>query len=358
MIQETFVASNPTQAYDLAVKKYGTSISLISARQIKYDDGVLRSEITIEVSTEIYTQVSLGKKIINENDVETSTQIKELQAQLTSMKNEIHQEIQNEHKIIAKVKALFIKKGISPHWLESMFRTLVGTDMIENETLLVSYLLEEIDVALKVKEENLTQPKMIMFVGSTGVGKTTTIAKIAARYAYLLEQEYKVALVNLDTFKVGAIEQLNHYSDIMQIEHIVVSDVDAFKETLEKLSNYDVILIDTTGMSPYDTEKFVQTTQFVKNDSARDMEVSLVLPATVKYEDMEDIYQNFSFFNLTSVVITKFDETKHLGSLLNFMLLYNLPMSYFSVGQEVPDDLLVADKEYLLERFIGDIDAG
>ena len=86
--------------------------------------------------------------------------------------------------------------------------------------------------------------------------------------------------------------------------------------------------------------------------------MALVLAATVKYEDMEDIHENFSFLNLDSVIISKFDETKHFGTLLNFMLLYDLPMSYFSTGQEVPDDLLVESKGYLLERFIGDVHEG
>jgi len=119
-----------------------------------------------------------------------------------------------------------------------------------------------------------------------------------------------------------------------------------------------VILIDTAGMSPYDTQKFIRTVEFVNSDTAMKIEVNLVLSATVKYEDMEDIFKNFSFLNLDSVVISKFDETKHFGTLLNFMLLYNLPMSYFSIGQEVPDDLLLANKEYLLERFIGDVNEG
>jgi flagellar biosynthesis protein FlhF len=81
-----------------------------------------------------------------------------------------------------------------------------------------------------------------------------------------------------------------------------------------------------------------------------------VLAATVKYEDMKDIYNNFSFLGLDSLIISKFDETKHFGTLLNFMLLYKTHMSYFSIGQEVPDDLIPASKEYLLEKFIGDLD--
>lgn len=358
MIHETFVASKPKSAYELAVEKYGTSISLVSAKQIKYDDGVLRSEITVAIPQEVFEQVSFGGSLPKDEDEALLSEIVELKEQLGHMKDEMHKEMQNDHPVISEVKALFMKKGISAFWLESMFQTVTGSEILNDKTLLVSYLLEEIDDALTIKAEDLSSPKIVMVVGPTGVGKTTTIAKLAARYAYLMDRQYKVALINLDSFKVGAVEQLGHYADIMQIEHFVVDEVDGFKETLEKLEGYDVVLVDTAGMSPYDTEKFVQTVEFVKTDSPREIEVSLVLSATVKYEDMEDIYQNFSFLNLNSVIISKFDETKHFGTLLNFMLLYNLPMSYFATGQEVPDDLLFADKEFLLEQFIGDIDEG
>ena len=358
MINETFVASDPKSAYELAVEKYGTTISLVSAKQIKYDDGVLRSEITVSIPLEVYEEVSLGGVIPNDDDEALLSEIFELKEQLNLMKDDMHRDLQEGNPVVSEVKDLFMKKGISAYWLESMFQTLVGSEVLEDAKLLAAYLLEEIDDALKVKVEDLTHPKVMMIVGPTGVGKTTTIAKLAARYAYLLDERHKVALINLDSFKVGAIEQLAHYADIMQIEHIVVDDVDNFKETLEHLEGYDVVLVDTAGMSPYDTEKFIQTVEFVKTDSPREIEVSLLLSATVKYEDMEDIYQNFSFLNPSSVIISKFDETKHFGTLLNFMLLYNLPMSYFATGQEVPDDLLLADKEFLLEQFIGDIDEG
>ena len=251
-----------------------------------------------------------------------------------------------------------MKKGIAERWLDEIFTSLIGTQVVEERSLLVSYLLEEIDEILQIKEEDLNTAKIMMLVGPTGVGKTTTIAKLAARYAYLLDRPYKVALINLDSYKVGAIEQLAHYADIMQIEHNSITSVEEFKEKLEELADYGVILVDTAGMSPYDTQKFIKTVEFVNSDTVRNMEVHLVLAATVKYEDMEDIYKNFSFLNLDSVIISKFDETKHFGTLLNFMLLYKLPMSYFSIGQEVPDDLLLANKEYLLEHFIGDVNEG
>jgi len=361
MINETFVASDPKNAYEQAVKKYGNEVSLVSAKQLKYDDGILRCEVVIAVPKELFMEKSFGDlSMDNSSSDEDETlleEIGELKAQLLQMKDGL-MEVDESLSITEEVKALFVKKGIAERWLDEMFTSLIGTPVVEDAALLVSYLLEEIDDILKVNEEELGTAKVMMLVGPTGVGKTTTIAKLAARYAYLLDRPYKVALLNLDSYKVGAIEQLEHYADIMQIEHHSVSSVEEFKEKLEQLADYDVILIDTAGMSPYDTQKFIRTVEFVNSDTAMKIEVNLVLSATVKYEDMEDIFKNFSFLNLDSVVISKFDETKHFGTLLNFMLLYNLPMSYFSIGQEVPDDLLLANKEYLLERFIGDVNEG
>ena len=360
MINETFVASDPKSAYALALEKYGKEFPIVSAKQLKYEDGVLRSEVVIAVPTALFMEKSFGKQSYPEVTKEEAllSDINELKGQLEVMKEGMYHEIQSENTLLSSVKALFMKKGISEKWLDEIFSSLVGTALLDDKALLVAYLLEEIDDALKVKEEVFSSPKVMMLVGPTGVGKTTTIAKLAARYAYLMDKPYKVALINLDFYKVGAIEQLEHYADIMQIEHYAVSSVENFKERLETLQEHDIILVDTAGMSPYDTQKFIQTVEFVKADKPIEIDVNLVLSATVKYEDMEDIYSNFSFLNLSSVLISKFDETKHFGTLLNFMLLYKLPMSYFSIGQEVPDDLLLANKEYLLEQFIGDVNEG
>jgi flagellar biosynthesis protein FlhF len=361
MMNETFVADTPKEAYNEAILKYGSSIKLISAKQVKYEDGQLRCEVAIAVPEDIYMEKSFGEETLKTiESVEKSEEevlleeLGELKKQLALMKEDMFGS--SESSVLEKVKTLFIEKGIAKKWLDDVLSTLMGNGILSDAKLLVSYILEEIDESLEVEEESLDEPKIIMLVGPTGVGKTTTIAKLAARYAYMMDKPYKVAFLNLDSYKVGAFDQLGQYADIMQIEHVTIDSVEAFMRGLEALKAYDIILVDTAGMSPYDTQKFIKTVEFVQSDIPRKIEVNLVLSATVKYEDMDDIYNNFSFLNLNSVIISKFDETKHLGSLLNFMLLYKVPMSYFSIGQEVPDDLLVASKEYLLERFIGDLD--
>lgn len=355
MIHETFVSSNPKSAYALAVEKYGKTISLVSAKQIRYDDDVLRSEITVSIPKNLYEEISLGKVHEEENDEGLEFEIRALKEQLDVMKSDMHKEIQEANPVVSKIKNMFISKGISATWLDNLLQTLMGSEIIEDEKLLLMYILEEIDVSLKIKAEDLSRPKIVMLVGPTGVGKTTTIAKLAARYVYMLDKSYSVALINLDSYKIAAVEQLGYYADVMQIDHRVVNNVLEFEEALEAFVSHDIILVDTAGMSPYDTEKFIETIEFIKTDAPRDIEVSLLLPATVKYEDMQAIYQNFSFLHLESLLISKFDETRHFGTLLNFMLEYDLPMEYFSTGQEVPDDLVVASKEFLLEHFIGEI---
>ena len=358
MIEEKFVADNPKSAYEDAVRKYGKEIKLLSAKQVKHDDGKLYSEVTVSVP-----EVSHVEERKNEEEILLS-EVHLLKAQLAQMqqtmskklKQNLQVQTKEEYSATRKVRDIFVGKGIAPEWIDRVLDTLKENTILKDEKLLTSYILEEIDESLNIKEERLDIPKIIMLVGPTGVGKTTTIAKLAARYAYMLDKSYSVAFLNVDNYKIGAFDQLGHYADIMQIEHISVEDLEGFSEGIEALQKYDIILVDTAGMSPYDTEKLIRTVEYVQTDKARKIEINLLLPATVKYEDMCDIYENFSFLNLHSLMISKFDETKYLGTLLSFMLLYPLPVSYFSTGQEVPDDLLVASKEYLLERFIGDIE--
>ena len=286
MINETFVASDPKGAYEQAVEKYGESIELLSAKQVKYDDGRLRCEVEIAVPKDIFMQISLGDiSPVNtakesQEDEALLSELGELKKQLALMKEDMLGE--SDKSVMKTVKSLFLKKGISKSWLDDAFVSLMGSNILEDATLLVSYLLEEIDESLDVVTENLDEPKIMMLVGPTGVGKTTTVAKLAARYAYLMDKPYRVALLNLDSYKVGAYEQLAHYADIMQIEHITVDSVESFSKGLENLDDYDVILVDTAGMSPYDTQKFIKTVEYVQTDMPRKIEVNLVLSATVK----------------------------------------------------------------------------
>ena len=190
--------------------------------------------------------------------------------------------------------------------------------------------------------------KIMMFVGPTGVGKTTTLAKLAARYSYISDKRYKVGVITLDTYRIGAVEQLFQYAKMMRLPIEDVVDINDFEAALRSLAHCDIILIDTVGSSQYDKEKLIKLDTFLQTSSAQ-IDVNLVLSAGTKLEDLKEIYSNFSFLNIDTLIFTKFDETKVFGNI--FSLIYDIdkPVSYFSVGQEVPDDLRAATSEYLVE---------
>ncbi len=189
--------------------------------------------------------------------------------------------------------------------------------------------------------------RVMMFVGPTGVGKTTTIAKLAARYSYIQEKRSKVGIITLDTYRIGAVEQLFQYAKMMRLPIEDVVDPNDFNSALNSLNHCDIILIDTVGSSQYDRDKLKKLEKFV-NKSDFKIDVNLVLSAGCKLEDLEEIYENFSFLDIDTLVFTKFDETKAFGTV--FSLIYNTdkPVSYFSIGQEVPDDIVVASSDFLV----------
>ena len=189
--------------------------------------------------------------------------------------------------------------------------------------------------------------RVMMFVGPTGVGKTTTIAKLAARYSYILEKRSKVGIITLDTYRIGAVEQLFQYAKMMRLPIEDVVDPNDFNSALNSLSHCDMILIDTVGSSQYDKQKLLKLENFIRKSDFK-IDVNLVLSAGCKLEDLEDIYKNFSFLDIDTLVFTKFDETKAFGTVFSLIYNINKPVSYFSIGQEVPDDIVVASSDFLV----------
>ncbi len=191
------------------------------------------------------------------------------------------------------------------------------------------------------------EQKVMMLVGPTGVGKTTTLAKLAARYA-LLEHRYKVGIITLDTYRIGAVEQLFQYAQMMKLPFEDVIDTHDFKKALANLSYCDLILIDTVGSSQHDTQKLKKIAAFLEHVN-QPIDVNLVLSASAKYQDLKDSWEKFSFLNIDTLMITKFDETSGFGNIFSLIYESQKPLSYFSTGQEVPDDLRTASADFFIE---------
>jgi flagellar biosynthesis protein FlhF len=209
---------------------------------------------------------------------------------------------------------------------------------------------------IPIRTETIIKPpnkKIIMLVGSTGVGKTTTIAKLAARFALKSELDYKVGLIVLDTYKIGAVEQLTQYARMMKVQiETVVSPID-FLDKLERMRTNDYVLIDTMGSSPYDIQKIDTIREFLNTgNNLYEIEVMLVLSSSLKYEDLKESYNSFSKLNIDTIMFTKLDETKGFGNIFSLIHDVQKPISYFSIGQEVPEDIIVAKSEYLVDSLL------
>lgn len=185
--------------------------------------------------------------------------------------------------------------------------------------------------------------RRVMFVGPTGVGKTTTIAKLAAVHS--LWEGRKVVLATADTYRIAAVEQLRTYAKILGIPMEVVFEAKDFEGLVSKHQGCDLIMLDTAGRSSRDAKKMEELKWLY--DAFQPDAVHLVLAANLKYKDMLKVIDRMAVVPIGSVIFTKLDETYSFGPLLNVLEDFNLPVSFFTVGQNVPNDIEVAKSERL-----------
>lgn len=199
------------------------------------------------------------------------------------------------------------------------------------------------------KEEK--KPKIILFIGPTGVGKTTTIAKLSSKL--ILEQKKKLAILTADTYRISAVEQIKTYASILSIPVEVLYEKEEVEKILPKYKDYDYILVDTAGRSHKNKDRMDDLKEFMEGFSKYTTSVYLVLSATTKYKDLKkivDLYEDISDCNL---IFTKLDETDAIGNILNIKLDTGMTLSYVSYGQNVPDDIEIMNPQVIAKQVLG-----
>ncbi|MCI6035366.1 MAG: flagellar biosynthesis protein FlhF [Firmicutes bacterium] len=195
-------------------------------------------------------------------------------------------------------------------------------------------------------------PKLVYFIGPTGVGKTTTIAKIASRLSVV--EKKKIVLLTADTYRIAAAEQLRTYANILDVPFRIIYTPQEIRSAIEDYAAYDYIFVDTSGHSQKNTDQRDDTVALLRAaDGQAEKEVYLVVSATTKYRDLlniADTYQKLTDFRL---VFTKLDETQCQGNLFNLRLHTDAPMSYVTCGQNVPDDIGEFDAQKTVKLLLG-----
>ena len=191
-------------------------------------------------------------------------------------------------------------------------------------------------------------PRLIALVGPTGVGKTTTIAKLAAMYT--MKKKVKVALVTTDIFRAGAVEQLKTYAKVLRLPMEVAATAKELEKALGNHADKDLILIDTTGKSPREREKQNEIKSLL---GAFDIEYHLCVAATTRDSELENIIDQFQELPVHRLLFTKLDESSQLGCMVNLQIRNKLPLSFYTHGQRVPEDIELASGKKIAELVLG-----
>lgn len=288
---------------------------------------------------------SFKKLIVNDED---KKEIKDdnISNEVKEMKELLNQVIQNttkEEKIDSR-ESYLRELDIDDKYISDLKEFIHENSEEEMKESFKEYLNDNIQIDSK------DLAGRIVLVGPTGVGKTTTIAKLAGKLSLI--DKKKVGLITIDTYRIGAVEQLKTYAEIMNIDFKVVITIKEMEEAVNSMKDLDVVLIDTTGRSSKNNMQISELRAFI--NKAEPDDILLVISAITKNKDISIILDGYSEVNYKSLIVTKLDETSIYGGLYNIIKEANKPIRYITTGQNVPDDIKVPNKEEIIELILGE----
>lgn len=334
------------------------------------------------VDTSSFFDASVGPENDRKPLVEEDSSQKVIEEKLDNLHSLLEQQLQKpeEHKPEQTEKTVENKENPEKNQEDEIqqFLKLLYNTMLNNEVNEV-YANQIIDEIVKLNKPNMPfdyalantyqkmilkfgkpagitaakkGPKVVFFVGPTGVGKTTTIAKIASKFS--VEAGKKVALLTADTYRIAAAEQLRTYANILEVPFRVIYSTEEVERALLDFKDYDYVLVDTAGHSHQNEAQKETMNGFIHSvDGLAEKEVFLVLSATTKYRDLVSISDTYSAITDYKLIFTKLDETVTLGNLLNLKLHTGCSLSYVTCGQNVPDDIELFNPQKTVKQLLG-----
>jgi len=252
---------------------------------------------------------------------------------------------------IKEIADLLIQREVQKSLVNTIIDQLKKYSEILTTSNLDSYVVSTMASMIptsnfEIKKKNRT--KVISLIGPTGVGKTTCIAKLAVISKIL--HNLDIGLISIDTYRLGAIDQLKIFSEVSNIDFLVAYDPKELQEHMNKFKKKDIIFVDTAGRSQNNQASLSSMKKFLELIKADD--TYLVLSSTSTTKTMIDVADKFSLFNYNGIVFTKLDEAVSYGNIMNVVTKFNIPIKYLTNGQIIPDDIIAADPEFIANMIL------
>lgn len=327
-----------------AAKKEADIEQLIRAKQVilDYEDESVQRE---------NDRVDIEQRLTNLQDLLE----KQLNTKREEEKEEKEKVVDQKQAYLDLIRKQLIDSEVEACYVEQIIDEIEGS--LTNNTTLDNILANVYQkIVLKIGTPHLIdlrtkRTKYIFFIGPTGVGKTTTIAKIASTMK--LSKKTKVALITSDTYRIAAVEQLKTYANILGVPLKVIYSPEEMEKAKEELSDFDLVLVDTAGRSHNNHEQQEDIGNILRTIPEGERDIFLVLSATTKYRDLVNISKSYSEICKYNLIFTKLDETDTVGNIFNIHILTGAPLSYTTWGQNVPDDIGKIDAQKIAKQLLG-----
>jgi flagellar biosynthesis protein FlhF len=361
MIIKTYIVNRETEAYPMIFQDLGTEAFILHTKPVKNKGlfGLFRKKQVQVVAAadhfpEKHSHVELAKEVEKPANAPQNEVLKEL----SEVKGLIRTIVQEEKKAIPTVLEKWVlrlrEQEVDEEVIEYIFKKInLRHENIQNLSAqgIEQIFLEVIEELFEEGKANDTGSTsfLITLVGPTGVGKTTTIAKLAA--ARVFQHRQKVGLLTTDTYRIAAVEQLKTYAGILNIPLEVVSNPDDLQKSMEALKGCQMVFMDSAGRNYLEDAYIEEINQYLRYDTPQ--ENYLVLSMTTRWRDLRRIVNRMKAVPIDKLILTKWDETTCYGVALNMVYHYPYPLSYVSLGQGVPQDIMAADPLFMAKKILG-----
>ena len=354
------IANSYGEALGRVKSELGEDAMVLSTRSIKFnndqDGGQCSSLVEITAALDIDSHrepVAVAEEVPSEKEWMSTDQggeIRELRTMIASLLTQTDKaKSLGLNETLLPIYEKLIGRGVNDRVAARVFERIHETNQREEgdpfigESDLAAVMKGAVKCEGPIRLES-AGPKVVALVGPTGAGKTTTIAKLAAQFA--LQQKKKVALVSLDTYRMGAWEQLEAYGELMQVPVSLAADRNEFARIMQEHQDKDVVLVDTMGKSHRDLDYCKRLKQVL--EAAPEVEIHLVQSATAQESVVTECFKQFAPLGIDRVLFTKLDEAVNFGLIFNCSVRYRIPFSYFTTGQSVPEDIEVAAQDKVI----------